>query len=350
MMVEKKSIVLGIVAGRNPYVEKFLQNLDKSGQYSKIVVICEGLKPVAVRNMVTVKQDIEKSYYSALREHKVNVLIHFGDIGCSHWKANGTQIESISDKLVNALIDSCDNSDIEHLIYISSSCVYSPVKSLWRTLGEEDLGNLNFENECEERLSEKKIEEYISENSQIGMTVLRPATILGPSSNVKYLVESNYWQRMSVINSYPIQFTHEYDFIDSLNVVLDTEATGTFNVASKGVVLPKEFSNIVERKIWSFPKALPFIAVNLIVRILTFHKLNYYEWSLFRHPIVLATSKVTDYFGFTPKFTSAEAVIDYLYSNEVRDMEVFISDGDMPADTHTEKGLGKWFLRIIRKM
>ena len=67
-------VILGLVTGGNPYAEKLLQTLDKSEKYSKIVVICPKLNPISIRNMITVKQAIGSSYYSVLREHKVDAV------------------------------------------------------------------------------------------------------------------------------------------------------------------------------------------------------------------------------------------------------------------------------------
>ena len=92
MMEVAERVILGLVTGGNPYAEKLLQTLDKSEQYSKIVVICPKLNPISIRNMITVKQAIGSSYYSVLREHKVDVLVHLGEVGCSSLKEDREEL------------------------------------------------------------------------------------------------------------------------------------------------------------------------------------------------------------------------------------------------------------------
>ena len=107
--MDQEQTVLGIVVGSNPYAEKLLQEVDKSNKYSKIVVICNDLNPISIRNMVTVKQDIYDSYYSVLREHKVHTLIHFGSLWCSEWDQDNRMDRQSSINAVDALIESCVN-------------------------------------------------------------------------------------------------------------------------------------------------------------------------------------------------------------------------------------------------
>ncbi|MQG86952.1 MAG: NAD-dependent epimerase/dehydratase family protein [SAR202 cluster bacterium] len=336
MMEVTERIILGVVTGGNPYAEKLLQTLDKSQRYSKIVVICPKLNPIPIRNMITVKQAVGSPYYSVLRDHKVDVLVHLGDVGCSSLKEEGEEPNETPIVLVKTLIEACENSDINHLIYVSSACVYCPDKTSWRTLSEEDLELSIPERECDELIAEKLIQDYIFENPQIDMAILRTATVLGPSSDNDQIHESNFWRRISFVNSFPVQFTHEYDFIESIICSLINRASGIFNIASQGVVAPGEIAEIIGRKKWYLPKILPFIVTALIVRALTFHRLKYYEWSFLKYPTVLSTSKSAVMLGFVPGFSSSEAVVDYLYSSEVKDMNVEITNAEQSETLDTE--------------
>ena len=342
-------VILGLVTGGNPYAEKLLQTLDKSEQYSKIVVICPKLDPIPIRNMITVKQAIGSSYYSVLREHKVDVLIHLGEVGCSSLKEDREELNGAPIVPVKTLIEACENSDINHLIYVSSSCVYSPAKTSWRTLSEEDLELSIPDRECSELIAEKLIQDYIFENPQINMAILRPAAVLGPSSDNDQIHESNFWKRISFVNSFPMQFTHEYDFIESIICSLKNRASGIFNVASQGVVFPGDIAEIIGRKKWYLPKILPFIVTALIVRALTFHRLKYYEWSFLKYPTVLSTSKSGVMLGFVPEFSSSEAVVDYLYGSDVKDMSVEITNAEQSETLNTGHAIFSKIPRFLKK-
>tara|TARA_A100001037_G_C15154055_1_gene642409 strand:+ start:13409 stop:14446 length:1038 start_codon:yes stop_codon:yes gene_type:complete len=344
MITDQRNTTLGIVAMKSPYVERFLMELDKLGLYSKIVVICESLEPIPIRNMIVVNQSVEASYYSALREHQVDVLVHLGVPVCTYKLSHN---EEISVKLMTALLETCDNSDIQHLVYLSSSCVYKPFKDDWNALSETDITFFPTD-ACNERIAENRLQDYIVDNPHINLTLLRPATVLGPSSGDLDVLESNSWRRIGIAKSLPMQFTHEYDLIDSIIKVVKDRVGGIYNVASLGVIYPREILEITGGKTWKFPKHIPFVLMSVLVRILTFHKLTRYEWSFLRRPLILSTAKFCEEVGFTPKFTSTDAAVEYLFSNDVSSLDVdLINDGIIDVK-QPRNVLSQWIRRIFQ--
>jgi UDP-glucose 4-epimerase len=322
---------IAIIGHENAIVGQLLKKLQDQDYISNLVSINETLTPIPVKKLTAVRQSIDSPYYTILRRHRVNTIIHMGLYNSLDVPSKLLpDLSDRNDKVIDSLLDSCENSDIDHLVFISSSCIYHSAPVDWASVSESDV------HESEKGLSlgldhykaEQKLRQYANNNSHIAVTILRPSSVLGPSSNRIMCLESVSWNTVSIKNGFPLQFMHEYDFIDAIDKTVESIPIGVFNIASAGVIYPAEIKKIIGKKIISIPRSFPYFLVKWLIRFISFHNIKDFQWKSLMYPVVMSTVKFTNETAFQPMFNSNDAVTDYIYSNIIMKEEVeIIYDG-----------------------
>lgn len=210
------------------------------------------------------------------------------------------------------ILNACRERPVKKLVLASSTTLYGPHFDNPNFLAEthplRGLPNTPFL--ADKIDAERQVEAYASEHRSACVTVLRFAPLLGPT------VES-YITRWLTRNTVPtllgfdplVQFVHEVDALAALKLVLDRDAPGVFNVVGDGVLPLSMVIKLVGRS--SLP--LPHFLARRVTGLLWAAGMSDVPPSLLkflRHLCVADGAKAKRELGFSPGYTSREAVLE----------------------------------------
>jgi UDP-glucose 4-epimerase len=177
-----------------------------------------------------------------------------------------------------------------------------------------------------------EMESAVSRLGRLGLniilTCLRFAEIVGPrtgNSISRYL-------RMSVVPTLMgfdprLQFCHEEDALAVLSRVTTLDIPGLYNVAGDGVIYLSRALRLGRRMQW--PVAAPFMPAMLgALRTVGLTDIQPHQLLLLRYGRAVDTSRLKTRFGFTPRYSTVEAVLD-LYGRST--LEVAAGDATETA-------------------
>ncbi len=159
-------------------------------------------------------------------------------------------------------------------------------------------------------------------NPRIDVVVARTCIVIGAHARniVTHITGWPVMFRVVGCNP-PMQFMHEEDAADMLWWMISEAPAGTFNAAGSGVVPYKEICKMAGRPCIALPAAVlyPFVALGWRLRLLRFPAglLDYIRYSW-----VADTARMTDELGFRPRFSSRDALQDYLRASPAHQPEV----------------------------
>lgn len=248
-------------------------------------------------------------------------------------------------KVNSGLLRFLEDSPPKRLIYYSSSSVVFSET-------EELISSSQTPNPIEEYGASKAGAEDLfrsfCDKRGIGLTILRPRTILGPGrlglfELLFYWISRNKSVLLPASPEIPFHFVHIEDLLSGVDVILEHEKNGVFNIAtdpspslrfsleklirengssSSLLWLPSGFTQIIDL----FRRFLPFAP---------------WQYLAFGHPHLLDTSALRE-LGWSPQFSNDELLLDsYRWY-----LAVSHSLGDGASPHKKIMDLGRWsFLR-----
>ena len=203
---------------------------------------------------------------------------------------------------------------VRRIVYPSSTTSYGIDALRSRPLRESDPPVANpaypygrFKAEVEEWLPG-----FRDAHPDIDLVVARTCIVIGAHARniVTHITEWPLMFRVSGANP-PMQFMHEADATDMMWWAITEAPAATFNAAGSGVVSFTEICKMAGRPCIALPAALlyPLVALGWRLRLLRFPAglLDYV-----RYPWVADTAHMTEELGFQPRFTTRDALEDYL--------------------------------------
>ncbi len=153
---------------------------------------------------------------------------------------------------------------------------------------------------------------FRAEHPDIDVVVPRACIVIGRNAR-NIVTHITGWPVMFRVAGHnpPMQFMHEQDAVDMMWWAMTDAPAATFNAAGSGVVLYKEICRLAGRPCVALPAAVlySFVAVAWWLRLLDFPPglLDY-----IRYPWIGDTSRMTEELGFRPRYSSREALLDYV--------------------------------------
>jgi len=200
------------------------------------------------------------------------------------------------------------------IVYPSSTTSYGLDPSRRRALTEDDPPTPNhaypygrFKAEVEQWLPE-----FRRTHPDIELVVTRACIVLGRHAR-NIVTHITQWPVMFRVAGHnpPMQFLHEADAADMMWWMICEAPAATFNAAGAGTVSFKEICRMAGKPCIALPAALlyPLVALGWRLRLLRFPAglLDYV-----RYPWVADTTRMTEELGFRPRFSTRDAMADYL--------------------------------------
>ncbi len=301
--------------------------LDCDDRYSKIVAIDIKSPPFAAKKLSYYNVDLtspsaETELMKILKKEKVDTLVHLAFL--SNPVANTEWVHELESVGTFKVINACSASKVKRFVMWSSTMVYGayPDNPNYLTESHKKRGCPGFSFVQDKLEAEKAVMDFASKNDDFEYTILRTCTIVGPTVDNIFtsLLLRNY---VPVVMGYDplMQFIHEVDVIDVFKFVLDREIKGEFNVASDGVIPVSE----IMRLGGIIPVPVPYFALKNVISFLWNGQLIRYPagfLNYMKYVFNVDNEKLRKDMGFTPKYSSLEAIKNYLGTRRLRKIEL----------------------------
>lgn len=206
---------------------------------------------------------------------------------------------------------------VGHVVYTSSASAYgaSPANDVPLT-EESPLRAEELPYAAQKAEVERWLEVFLPDHPRLGVTVLRPAIVLGAGVE-NFIVRSMAGPRMPIVAGHrpPLQFVHADDLASAIVHCLDTRITGAYNVAAEGWLSLTEIAAIVDRRLLELPEEVAQGIAHQAHR-LGSRDLPPGSIAYLMHPWVLSIDKLAAT-GWQPRYSNRDAVA--ALADEIRD-------------------------------
>jgi UDP-glucose 4-epimerase len=306
------------VTGASGYIgSRLLLELEEEN-LAKLVAFDTSPLRQPIHNIAVYRQDVRKSIEAALRQHRVDALVHLafdGRRGLNRRQIREIRVNNL--QTLHAVLDSCVRAEVKHFVYLSSHTVYGARPDNAVPLDEEAAlrSSPDFPHGYDKFLADQILDAFAERHLETRFTILRACMVLGPTGE-NDVARAFFRSRLLGVSGYnpPIQFLHEDDLARILTLILRKQVPGVFNVAGDGVTFSGEISRITGRRLATLPAFLAFPLARVTWGSRLQRSITPAELDLARYPVVLNTGKLKQTLGYRFWYTSLEALIAYANS------------------------------------
>ncbi|MEU5404370.1 NAD-dependent epimerase/dehydratase family protein [Streptomyces sp. NPDC005963] len=259
-----------------------------------------------------------------LAEHRVDTVVHLDVTGTPLGAGGRAAVKETNVIGTMQLLGACQKSpDVRRLVIKSTTSVYGSASRdpavFTETTPPKSLPSGGFAKDSVE--VEGYVRGFARRRPDVAVCVLRFANVLGPCADSP-LAEFFSLPVLPTVFGYDprLQFVHEDDVIDVLEMALHeprrgTLNSGTFNIAGDGVLLLSQCSRRLGRP--TLPVLLPAVTwIGSALRTVGITDFSPEQIRLLTHGRVVSTVQMRETLGFEPKFTTAETFADFARSRE----------------------------------
>lgn len=256
-----------------------------------------------------------------LAAERVDVLVHLAFLASpSHATAWAHELESVGTLHV---LNACRRSEVRKLVMWSQTLLYGAHPTNPNFLSERHPLRARREAFFADKIeAETEALRFGRPGKGRLVTVLRTAPILGPT--VKNYVTQYLSRRFvpTVLGFDPLmQFVHEADAVAAFKLAVDHDAPGVFNIVADGVLPLSTVVKLAGRVALPLPRPL----ANPLVNALWLAHLSEAPPALLDYLQYLCVAdgeQAARAMGFSPVYTTREAVIDYASAQHLRDVKL----------------------------
>jgi UDP-glucose 4-epimerase len=200
------------------------------------------------------------------------------------------------------------------LVVASSDCVYGFFKDGRDGLSEDSplkatRGFRYAENKVE---VEKMVADFTARVSGCRTVVLRPCIVTGPNMNNAFGKSLKQPVVVRIMGYDPImQFIHEEDVAEAFYLALMKDVQGAYNLAVDTGVRLSEMAAIAGRPVLPIPSWLMYPLIEGFFRI-GIMEFGSSQLDYIRYPMSMNADKIRQEMGFSPKYTSKQALETYV--------------------------------------
>ncbi len=254
-----------------------------------------------------------------LRTHRTTAVVHLAAIVEPPRGMSDRVLESLEVGGTQAVLDACVEGGIRHLTVLSSGAAYGyTARNDGRLLDEDSPtpGSRDFAYARHKAMVEQLVSRSRRLHPEVGILLLRPGTILGPSTNNQ--ITALFRQRVIVglrETPTPFVFVWDEDVAEIIAQGVARGVTGTFNVAGDGTMTLAEIAAAEGRRLVRLPAAAVGRALSIGHR-LGVTRYGPEQVDFLRHRPVLDNARLRRAFPGLPRLTSRETY--ELYRRERR--------------------------------
>lgn len=312
------------VSGANTFLGRSLVGLlGEDPQVSRIVVVdvenpnTAGPKTSFYEVDLT-QPGVDSRLAEILHAEAVDTFVHLSFL------ENPTQATAFAHELESVgtmrVLLACHKQNVRKLVVGSSVLVYGAHPDNPNFLTEDrPLRGLHGAHYVADKIDvEEQTKKFAEEHPSACVTVLRMATVLGPT--VRNYVARWLSRRVvpTVLGYDPlVGFTHEVDAVTALKLAIDRDAPGVFNIASEGALPISTVVKLAGRLAFPMPYGL-LRRASALLWVAQVSEAPPPFMALMRHLCVVDCSRAKRELGFRPTFSTRDAVLDFEGALRVR--------------------------------
>ena len=201
-----------------------------------------------------VKLDVTERFPTLLAQHDIDAVAHLAYVlnpGRNHDHARKVNVLG-----TEHLVEACRNSDVAHVVYLSSTSVYGahPDNPEFLTEDHPVRPIPGFQYSEDKVAAELLLTEYAEERPTTAVTILRGCPVMGPRAD-NFIANAFHKAVLPRVGHAdpPMQFTHEDDLMNIILKCLETRTAGTYNVAGDGTISWTQMAAIMGRRMLRLP-------------------------------------------------------------------------------------------------
>jgi UDP-glucose 4-epimerase len=299
------------VTGASGYLgQQLISRLERDDSVERIVGISRRAPKVASSKLKFYSHDIREPFDKIFVENKVDTAIHLAFVVSAARDVKAARVTDVEGS--KNFLDACKNASVKRVSFLSSYTAYGAYPDSPQPI-VEDLPlkpNAGFQYPHHKAEVDKMFQEFMKQNPNICVSVLRAVAVAGPASDGGPLA-SFLKNPVSVrIKGYdPLwQFVHEDDLTELTVLLLKNGHKGVFNVAGDGAILYSEMLAKIGKRCLTLPNKVSAFITNLTWYLhLQSESPGGKSSDILMYPIVLSTEKVKKETGFAFKYTGQEA-------------------------------------------
>lgn len=259
--------------------------------------------------VVGFRQDIRQPIADILREYGVDAVVHLAFL--LRQGRNREAMRRVNVGGTAQVLRACRAAGVRQLLYFSSTTVYGPHAGDPQPYTEESPVRpvRGFQYAEDKAATELMLAAFAADNPDTAVTVLRGCVIMGPRSENFITQAFRKPVLVSVAGANPqMQFTHEDDVQEALELCLMERVPGVYNLTGEGTVAFSEVAQVAGVR--SIPVPAPLLAfvtqASWNLRLQSDSPAS--GLAMVRWPWVAGNEKLTRETGFRPRYTSREAL------------------------------------------
>ena len=212
------------------------------------------------------------------------------------------------------VIKVCRKLGVQKLVVASSDCAYGFFEGTPDYLKETEpiRSTPGFPYSENKAKIEELLSDFAEQNPSCSVVVLRPCMVMGPNAD-NTTTRSMKQPVITGVRGYdPImQFIHEDDTAEAFYLAATKEMSGAFNLAADEGLRYSELAKELGKPFVTMPAWLIYSLVETLyrLRLLPFGKA---QLDYIRYPLSMDVTKIQEELGFTPKYTSRQALHSFL--------------------------------------
>ncbi|MBF0493391.1 MAG: NAD-dependent epimerase/dehydratase family protein [Deltaproteobacteria bacterium] len=308
-----------------------LKKLEADSKIKKLIVIDRKRPPFELKKAKFYKLDLTENLADArlaeiFSEEKIHTVIH------TAIPSSPPQNNSLSHEIISVgsmyICNAAAAAQVQKFILVSSTMVYGAFANNPNFMSETHplRGGIKNKFLADKVDAEKSVMKLAQKHPEMTVTILRTATLIGPtvqSYKTRYLSRP---MLLTILGYDPlIQFLHEDDCIEALQLAVEKDIAGVFNVVAEGVLPLSRVLHILRKIEFPLPE---FIAKN-VVQSLWYLNISPAPKSLLnflKYLCVADGEKAKKELGFHPKYSSREALLTFVGAERLRDVALDIPE------------------------
>jgi len=273
-------------------------------------VVAFDARPIALEHpkLVVFRQDIRQAMADTLREHGIGAIAH---LAFQLRTGRGESARRVNVDGTAQVLRACEAAGVRQLLYLSSTTVYGARARDPRPYTEDSPARpvRGFAYAEHKAAAERMLQSFAAENPDTAVTVLRCCAVVGPRSDNFATQSLRRLMLVRVRGADPqIQFIHEDDLQDALELCLLARVAGVYNVTGEGSIAFSEMARVTGRSCVALPESLlAFLTqASWALRLQSYGPAS--GLAMVRWPWVASIAKLKRETGFRPRHTSREAL------------------------------------------
>jgi UDP-glucose 4-epimerase len=244
----------------------------------------------------------------------VDTVVHLGVVATPRGAGDRTSMKEINVIGTMQLLAACQQArTVRRLVVKSSTTVYGS-SARDPALFTEDMAPKRMPRHGYGKDSvevENYVRGFARRRPDVVVTMLRCANLVGPTIDTS-LTQYLSMRVVPTVLGFDarLQFCHEQDALDAVELAAVSEIDGTFNVAGDGIIMLSQAIRLAGRLAVAVP-AFGMGALGSLVRQLRYVDLSPEQVSFLMYGRGVDTERMRTVLGFEPRYTSAEALAEF---------------------------------------